>query len=144
MVEHGLTPPTWRFELTRAVTYVARCVLRTDGTGTIRLSMVWAAAGDAAWTEQILLHEIAHGLAGPGLGHGPEFLTACARVGCVFTEPEAPPPPGTPALPYVATCSCGATASSCRKPRRPTPCPGCSHPELVWSRHDGTIRGDVP
>ena len=66
MAEHGLTG--WRFDWDNAV---RRAGGTHHQTRIITLSRQITAANDEAHALNVILHEIAHALAGPRQGHGP-------------------------------------------------------------------------
>ena len=70
--------PDWSFGFDYAKQRAGKC----DFTNRrVTLSKYLAARFDDAANEQTLLHEIAHGLAGPRAGHGPEWLRIARRIG---------------------------------------------------------------
>lgn len=90
----------------------------------IQLSAPFVRLNDEADVLDVILHEVAHALVGPGKGHGEAWQAMARRVGA---NPErvnltATVPPGD----WVATCpSCGRTFDRCRRPRRRYWCRPC-------------------
>lgn len=56
----------------------------------IALSAAYAAAASPYRARMVLLHEIAHAIAGPQAGHGREWKNICYSIGG-DANPEAPP-----------------------------------------------------
>ena len=87
-----------------------------------------------------LLHEIAHALAGPGAGHGPEWVAVARRIGCNGRRcGEADMPEGA----WRAVCGgCSRAYSRHRRPKTMTGwyCKKCGGTEgaLTWARA-GTV-----
>lgn len=79
--KHGLAQQGWRFKLDHARRRAGQCSYRRR---TISLSKHYVALNLAERPEEVLntiLHEIAHALAGPHTGHGPEWKATCLRIG---------------------------------------------------------------
>lgn len=71
----------WQFSWNRAIRRAGCCHYRDK---TITLSMYYAQLNCERLPDDVLdtiLHEIAHALAGPKAGHGPEWKKQCVRVG---------------------------------------------------------------
>jgi len=77
MVEFGLVE--WRAELDKAVRRFGACHYSQK---MITFSNDLVALNDQACVLDIVLHEIAHALAGPGKGHGPEWKRIARSIGC--------------------------------------------------------------
>lgn len=133
MAEHGLNPPTWRFEWFPAKTMFGACrhnsVMRRVGRrqrvlhqfiegGIIRLSSHLVALNGEEKVRATILHEIAHALAGPGHGHDAHWRAIAIRIGdsgerCYEADTE------TPDARFTATCSvCGKSWKQHRRPVR--------------------------
>lgn len=84
----------------------------------------------------VVLHEVAHALAGPRAGHGPRWKETALRIGA---SPKALLPGWLPATPakWVGTCPrCGRQRNLHRAPRRVTACGACSRkfdPALIFN-----------
>lgn len=88
LAQHELTD--WSFRFDRART---RCGSCHYGKRQISLSRYFVELNDPDEVENVLLHEIAHALAGPGVGHGPAWRTIAATIGA---RPEATASPAIP------------------------------------------------
>lgn len=125
----------WSFRFTRAQSFAGRC--RYADT-TIELSKPWMEAnlGDEDLIEDVILHEIAHALAGAGSKHGPRWKQFCLQVGA---RPQRCQPRGNiPANKYEAYClTTGCRnygvriASRQRPPVRRSLCGRCIRP-VEW------------
>ncbi|AWB90028.1 SprT-like domain-containing protein [Salinibacterium hongtaonis] len=74
---------------------------------------------------QILLHEVAHAMAGPRAGHGPKWKATAAELGYVGGRTHD----GEVAkelAPWVGTCPSGHAHYRYRKPTRPLACGKCA------------------
>lgn len=80
MSEHNLNWPAWGFRLTRHKLLLGRCVHNRYNGGTIELSKNYL---HLSYEEirDTLLHEIAHALCGPGVGHTIEWKRMCIKIG---------------------------------------------------------------
>lgn len=76
--EHGLVEQGWSFAWSNGVNQLGHCCWRSR---TIRLSRHFVALNEAEIVRTTVLHEIAHALAGPGTGHGPEWQRIARRLG---------------------------------------------------------------
>ena len=77
LIEYGLTG--WQVELDRAVRRFGRCSYVRK---LITLSEALVELNDQAQVLDVILHEIAHPLAGPGTHHGPEWKSIARAVSC--------------------------------------------------------------
>lgn len=105
----------------------------------IQLSTHFIRLNPEAEVRDIVLHEIAHSLVGPGHGHGPQWKAMARRVGA---NPDrvnhtATMPPGD----WVAVCpNCNRRFECFRRPRRRCWCRPCG-PDLgalTFSRRSAT------
>jgi len=86
--------------------------------------------------EQVLLHEIAHALAGQKAGHGKIWRDEAKRIGYRFQKVDwAAMSQGTNR--YVGHCPAGHQHIRMRKPSRPTSCRRCadrfsSQHQITW------------
>lgn len=108
--KHGLAAKGWRFEWDRARRRAGCC---KHSINRVTLSYQYVALNVVEMLGDIIdtiLHEIAHALAGPGVGHGPEWRAVCERIGA---RPERCYDSNVVAMPrgkYAATCGrCGKT-----------------------------------
>ena len=91
---------------------------------------------------QILLHEVAHALAGPDAGHGPKWKSIAREIGYVGKRLHD----GAIAselAPWVGTCPAGHVHYRYRKPTRPLSCGRCSNRfsaanAIAWHRQGTT------
>jgi predicted SprT family Zn-dependent metalloprotease len=120
MRQHGLE--RWQFAFNRRKRSLGLCryTLRR-----IELSSHFALAHDEVEVRDVILHEIAHALAGHAAAHGPRWKSICQTIGA---RPErcsvARMPPGR----WRATCpACSDEFSRFRRPMRNRvySCPKC-------------------
>lgn len=139
MDAHGLVD--WDFRFDRARRRAGSCVHRSR---TITLSGVLIDIYDEETVRGVILHEIAHALAGPAHHHDAEWRRRARELGAPASARLSGSLP-TPRAPWVGTCPrCGGTRELYAAPRRVVSCGVCSTefaPELVlvW-RHRGTPR----
>jgi len=74
---------------------------------------------------QVLLHEVAHAIAGQRAGHGPRWRKVAAELGYAGGRTHDGPVP-TELAPWVGTCPNGHVSYRYRRPTRPTSCGVCS------------------
>jgi hypothetical protein len=131
MARHGLDEK-WGFSWLRSKTQQGLCVLYGDGTGSVQLSLPWAEANgfSADFVEPVSLHEIAHALVGPQLGHGDVWSAKCAEIG---GEPGETSHRFEPPHRFRVSCPCGARYGRERpaKPGRIYLCAACGR-SLQW------------
>lgn len=143
MDTHGLYD--WRFEFDRGVNRAGACHFGTRSRPNLKITLSRMLM--PTWSEEairnVMLHEIAHALAGPGHGHDRVWRAHARRIGCTGDRcwtpgedsPQAPPR-------YIGTCPNGHTSGRERLPaanRQPS-CGKCSRrydPSLVyrWERN---------
>jgi predicted SprT family Zn-dependent metalloprotease len=76
MNEHGI--PCWTFRFDRAKRRFGVCKHRPEVIG---LSVYLTRMNDEAQVRDVILHEIAHAIAGHKAGHGPKWKRVCLRIG---------------------------------------------------------------
>ena len=76
MQVHGLAQ--WRFRLDHARQRLGACHFQSRE---ITLSKHYIAQNDLTDIRSTILHEIAHALCGPGIGHGPQWKATAQRIG---------------------------------------------------------------
>lgn len=81
MAEHGLSDQSWVFRLDHSVSR-AGCCNFTRRTISLSKHLVNDTTHSLDDVRNILLHEIAHALAGPTGAHGPEWRAIALRIGC--------------------------------------------------------------
>jgi predicted SprT family Zn-dependent metalloprotease len=113
---------SWSFGFDSAKTRAGLCSF-TDKR--ITVSRYLASRYDDDEIHQVLLHEIAHALAGPRAGHGPLWRRIAAELGYEGKRTHD----GAIAdelAPWVGTCPGGHTHYRYRKPARTLACGACS------------------
>lgn len=104
----------------------------------ISVSRYLAAKFDDDEIHQILLHEVAHALAGAGAGHGPKWRSVAREIGYVGERTHD----GEIAhelAPWIGHCPAGHQHARFRKPTRESSCAKCargfSRQHLIqWTR----------
>ncbi|MFT4124388.1 MAG: SprT-like domain-containing protein [Microbacteriaceae bacterium] len=128
---------SWSFGFDNART---RAGLTDYGRRRISVSRHLAARYGDDEIHQVLLHEVAHALAGPRSGHGPRWQRIARRLGYaggrthdgeIATELAA----------WVGCCPAGHTHYRYRRPTRPLACGRCSRRFdaanlILWRRRD--------
>jgi len=112
----------WSFGFDNAKTRAGLC----DYTGKrITVSRHLASRYEDDEIHQVLLHEVAHALAGPKAGHGPRWKAIAEDLGYEGKRLHD----GAIAheyAPWVGTCPAGHTHYRYRKPVKPLSCGACS------------------
>lgn len=122
MDTHGLLDSGWSFKFDNAKTRFGLCVHTTK---TISISRPLTELNSEAEVADTILHEIAHALVGPDVGHGAEWVRIARSIGC-NGERESPDGTVTPTPPYRATCgTCGTHWDRHRRSRYSMACPRC-------------------
>ncbi|MEO6826892.1 MAG: SprT-like domain-containing protein [Microbacteriaceae bacterium] len=117
-----LNPAVWSFGFDSAKTRAGLCNYTAKR---ITVSRYLASRYEDDEIHQILLHEVAHALAGSGAGHGPRWKVIAADLGYEGKRLHA----GASAdelAPWVGVCPNGHTHYRYRKPARPLACGACS------------------
>ncbi len=114
MAQHGLfaTQPPWSFAFNRRRRALGICHFDDRR---IELSSFFVVANSQAAVRDTLLHEIAHALAGPAAGHGPQWKNICIKIGAKpqRLDTQAAMPRGA----WRATCQgCGHQHHRHRRP----------------------------
>ncbi|PPH35137.1 SprT-like domain-containing protein [Rathayibacter rathayi] len=121
LIEEHLDP-SWSFALDHARTRGGAC----DWTRRrITVSRHLAARWSDEEVRQTLLHEIAHALAGPDAGHGPQWRRISAQLGYTGTRTHSNPTADELA-PWVGSCPGGHLFYRHRRPTRPLACGRCA------------------
>jgi predicted SprT family Zn-dependent metalloprotease len=132
-----LDPAVWTFAFDSAKTRAGLC----DYTHKrISVSRHLAGRFDDDEIHQVLLHEVAHALAGPRAGHGPRWKATAAELGYVGSRLHS----GGVAeelAPWIGTCPAGHSHYRYRKPTRELSCAKCSRrydprAAIVWVRRE--------
>jgi len=130
-----LDPSVWTFGFDNAKTRAGLCNYTSKR---ITVSRYLAARYEDDEIHQILLHEVAHALAGSRAGHGPRWRAIALDLGyegkrlhdgAVATE----------LAPWVGTCPAGHQHYRYRQPTRPLSCARCSRRfdpafRIAWER----------
>jgi len=118
--DHGLGD--WQLVFDGAKTRAGICRYEARQIG---LSRPLTALHSEAQVTDTVLHEVAHALAGPAVGHGPAWKELAVRIGCSAARcvPEEAPRVDAP---WVGTCPAGHTVSRHRRPARVLACKQCS------------------
>jgi predicted SprT family Zn-dependent metalloprotease len=82
MAEHNLNWPAWGFKIVRAKLYLGRCTYNRFNGGMIEFSKNYFHLSFDQ-IKDVLLHEIAHAIAGHAAGHGPEWKSVCRKIGAM-------------------------------------------------------------
>ena len=113
---------TWTFDFDHAKRRAGLCNFSEKR---ITVSRYLAGRYEDDEVHQILLHEVAHALAGPSAGHGPTWKATARELGYVGKRLHD----GAIAselAPWVGTCPAGHVHYRYRKPTRPLSCGRCS------------------
>jgi predicted SprT family Zn-dependent metalloprotease len=114
--------PSWSFGFDNAKTRAGLCNY-TDKH--ISVSKYLAARYEDDEIHQVLLHEVAHAIAGTRAGHGPKWRAVAADLGYEgkrLHDGEI----ANEFAPWVGTCPAGHLHYRYRKPARPLACGQCS------------------
>lgn len=130
-----LDPAEWSFGFDHAKRRAGLCNFSTQR---ITVSRHLASRFDDDEVYQVLLHEVAHAIAGPKAGHGRAWQAVCEEIGYVGGRLLDG---GTAAelAPWVGTCPNGHDHYRYRAPKRTQSCGLCSrgfHPSFAisWAR----------
>jgi predicted SprT family Zn-dependent metalloprotease len=117
-----LDPTVWSFGFDNAKTRAGLCNYTTKR---ISVSKYLAAKYEDDEVHQILLHEVAHAMAGSRAGHGARWKATAAELGYEGSRLHD----GAIAdelAPWVGTCPMGHIHYRYRQPKRPLACGKCS------------------
>lgn len=112
----------WTFGFDHARTRAGLCDYRAKR---ITVSRHLAARYEDDEIHQVLLHEVAHALAGPGAGHGPRWKKVAADLGYEGKRLHGGAIADDLAT-WIGTCPNGHTHYRYRKPARVLSCAKCS------------------
>jgi predicted SprT family Zn-dependent metalloprotease len=131
---HGLTARGWRLTFRNYAHRLGSCCSRKR---IISLNDFYAERNGETPVLDTLLHEIAHALVGPSLGHGAVWKAMARKLGCI---PKACGKTGLTLRPGSYQATCPTCAHLFNKYRRPKPvryyCPACGKErgQLVFAR----------
>ncbi|HEY5222731.1 MAG TPA: SprT-like domain-containing protein [Microbacteriaceae bacterium] len=117
-----LDPSVWSFGFDNAKTRAGQCNYTAKR---ITVSRYLAARYEDDEIHQILLHEVAHALAGSRSGHGPHWRTVAANLGYEGKRLHGGPIADELA-PWIGRCPNGHLHYRYRKPARALSCGVCS------------------
>lgn len=128
---------SWSFDFDRAA---RRAGLTNYTARRITVSKHLAARWDDDDVHQTLLHEVAHAIAGPGAGHGPQWLRTARELGYVGGRTHQGEI-ATERANWVGTCPGGHEFLRFRRPRGRYGCPACTRSarrfiEVRWARRE--------
>jgi predicted SprT family Zn-dependent metalloprotease len=101
MTKHGISQLGWTFEYDNALKRFGVCKFRPQVIG---LSRHLTALNDLERVKDVILHEIAHAIAGNKVGHGTSWKLACIRIGAKPQRCYSSKDTKTPTLKYQAVC----------------------------------------
>ncbi|MFG6402777.1 SprT-like domain-containing protein [Microbacterium sp. P04] len=130
---------SWSFGFDNAKRRAGLCDFRRKR---ISVSRYLSARYDDDVNHQTLLHEVAHALAGPSAGHGPQWKSVARRLGYVGGTTHH----GETAeelAPWVGMCPAGHIAYRHRRAPRATSCSKCAprfdeRYQFTWTRREIT------
>lgn len=137
-----LDPAVWSFGFDNAKTRAGLCSFTTHR---ITVSRYLAGRYEDDEIHQILLHEIAHAIAGPRVGHGPKWRTVARDLGYEGKRTHD----GSIAdefAPWVGTCPAGHVHYRYKRPSGVLTCGRCSRRfdpanAISWVRRDVPAAG---
>lgn len=122
LIRMHLDPEVWSFGFDRARTRAGQC---DYGRHRITVSRHLAERFDDDDIHQVLLHEVAHALAGSKAGHGAAWKRAARDLGYVGSRLHDGPI-AEELAPWIGTCPNGHVHYRYRRPQRPLSCARCS------------------
>ncbi|WP_166868695.1 MULTISPECIES: SprT-like domain-containing protein [unclassified Salinibacterium] len=130
---------SWTFAFDNAKTRAGLCNFTAKR---ISVSRYIAQHSEDDEIHQVLLHEVAHAIAGPRAGHGAAWKRVAAELGYEGGRTHDGPI-ASELAPWVGTCPNGHTSYRYRTPTRPSSCGVCSRrfdPSLriAWTRREGS------
>lgn len=131
--------PSWTFGFDNAKRRAGACNYRDKR---ITVSRYLAARFEDDEIHQVLLHEVAHALAGHEAAHGPGWKRIARELGYVGGTTHRGET-ATELAPWVGRCPAGHLAYRHRRPTRPTSCARCSpgfdeRHAFIWTRREIT------
>jgi predicted SprT family Zn-dependent metalloprotease len=132
-----LDPRVWTFGFDNAKTRAGQCDFARHR---ITVSRHLAVRFDDDAVHQVLLHEVAHALAGARAGHGAAWRRQALRLGYTGSRLHDGPI-ASELAPWVGTCPAGHEHFRYRTPTRPMACARCSRRydprhTITWQRRN--------
>jgi len=122
LIAEHLGAGTWAFGFDHAKTRAGQCDFAQKR---ITVSRHLAARFSDDDVEQVLLHEVAHALAGARAAHGPKWKRTAAAIGYTGSRLHDGPI-ASELAPWIGTCPAGHEHFRYRTPTRPLACARCS------------------
>ena len=122
LISLHLDPAEWSFGFDNAKTRAGLCNYTAKR---ITVSKYLAARFEDDEIHQVLLHEVAHAMAGTRAGHGPRWKAVAKQLGyegARLHEGQT----ATELAPWIGTCPAGHVHYRYRRPARPLSCGTCS------------------
>lgn len=138
LIRMHLDPQEWSFGFDHAKRRAGLCNFTERR---ITVSRYLAARFDDDEVHQVLLHEVAHAMAGPTAGHGPVWKRIASEIGYVGGRTHDGEIAGELA-PWIGRCPAGHEHVRFRRPARPLSCGKCARGfsdahAIVWRRRVG-------
>jgi predicted SprT family Zn-dependent metalloprotease len=135
LIRLHLDPRVWSFGFDAAKTRAGQCDYTRKR---ITVSRHLAARFDDDEIHQVLLHEVAHALAGPAAGHGPRWKRVAQDLGYVGSRLHSGEI-ASELAPWVGVCPAGHEHYRYRTPTRTLSCARCSRrfdpaAVITWTR----------
>lgn len=140
LIRLHLDPAVWSFGFDSAKTRAGLCDFRRKR---ITVSRHLAARFADDDIHQVLLHEVAHAIAGPRAGHGPRWKAVGLDLGYIGKRTHSGPV-AEELAPWIGRCPSGHEHFRYRRPTRELSCARCSRrydpaARIIWARR--AIRG---
>lgn len=120
LVKTGLAAQGWTFKWDNAVKRFGLC---KHSTKTITVSKHLTQLNPESEFEQVMLHELAHALVGPGHGHDWVWKQKARALGYIGQRTHTAQ---TPDLRYKGKCPAGHESTRQKRPTREVSCGKCS------------------
>jgi predicted SprT family Zn-dependent metalloprotease len=111
MAEHGLTALGWRFKWDNSKNRGGQCRFNKREIGLSK--PIFSLPQNQHGARNTILHEIAHALAGPSAGHGPQWRRQARAIGCTAERCHTL----EVIFKYLGSCGCGEVHKRQRLPR---------------------------
>ncbi len=144
LIDAHLAGRGWTFGFDRAVRRAGLCDYERRR---ITVSRYLVERADESEVRQVLLHEIAHAVAGHRAAHGQRWRAAAGRIGYTGSRLHDRPIAEERAT-WVGRCPAGHEHRRFRRPTRPSSCGACSRrfspaAVITWRRAPSRERGPV-